>query len=167
MSNWGRHFPERGSEEGSVHTLRGLYSLTAQLNRDWWAAKQWARLFNQEGPCSILEKPSKTPRALPTPLMDVHVVMELCYTHRGDGIASNYLPAWSQNRSSVYPAMSYGAVSPGIFVKKCSRLLPTTPAKKKLGCMSELQTGRRALKVHQSAILDPGQRAMCITGQNS
>ena len=63
--------------------------------------------------------------------------------------------------------MSCGAVSPGIFVKKCSRLLPTTPAKEKLGCMSELQTGRRALKVHQSAILDPGQRAMCITGQKS
>lgn len=63
-----------------------------------------------------------------------------------------------------YGAMSYGAMSPGIFVEKGSRLLPTTRAKGKLGWMSELQSG---LKVHQSAVLDPGQCAMCVSGQNS
>lgn len=106
-----------------------------------------AWLFNEEGPRSILEKPSEIPRAFPTPVMDVHIIMEVCCTHTGDGIASNYLHAWSQNQSAVYPAMSYGAMShgvmsPGIFVEKGSGLLPTTAAKGKLGWMSELQIGQ-------------------------
>ena len=127
---------------------------------------------NQEGPRIILEKPSKIPRAFPTPVMDVHVVMEVCCAHTGDSIASNYLCALSRNwtavyRATSYGAMSYGAMNPGIFMEKGSRLLPTAPAKEKLGWMSELQTGQRALKVRQSAVLDPGQCAMCISGQNS
>lgn len=70
-------------------------------------------------------------------------------------------------RYELWGAVSYGAMSPAIFVKEGSRLLPTTSAKGKLGRISEVRTGQRALKVHQSGILGTGQRAMCVTGQNS
>lgn len=84
-------------------------------------------------------------RAFPIPVTDVHEVLK-AVTHTADVITRNYLHAQSQSQSAVYPSVSYGAMSPGIFVKENVRLLPAIFAKGKQCWMSELQAGQRALK---------------------
>lgn len=115
-----------------------------------------ARRLSQQGPSGIVEKPSKITRAFPIAVLNVHAVMEGGYKHTGDVITRNYLHAQSQNKSAVgYEAMSYGAVSPKIFVKEGIRLLPAVSTKGKLCWMTELQwteSSERLASISQSSL---------------
>lgn len=81
-------------------------------------------------------------------MIDVHEVMKAGYTHRRchhqELLAC--LVTKPKCQSAVYPTVSYGAMSPGIFVKENVRLLPAIFAKGKQCWMSELQAGQRARK---------------------
>lgn len=91
-----------------------------------------AWLFSWEGPWSTPEKPLKIPRVFPTAVMDVHAVMELCYTHRAHCIASSSWHAWSPDLCVLlWGSEPWG---PG---GKGHRLLSATPAKGKPGWMGD------------------------------
>lgn len=136
----------------AVFLLSGAYILKQHSSVEMVEQQSGgARRLSQQGPSGVVEKPSKITRAFPIPVINVHAVVEGGYKHTGDVITRNYLHARSQNQSAVYPtagyeAMSYGAVSPRIFVKDGIMLQPAMFTKGKLCWMSELQAGQRALK---------------------